>query len=89
MLLPSTSTLSRTFPFCSASSLFCNPRRPSALVKRTRADVIRFSADVRITEEEYTSAIKAEIEKVIRLQEQLGLDVLVHGEPEVGQNFLG
>ncbi|WP_433294277.1 5-methyltetrahydropteroyltriglutamate--homocysteine S-methyltransferase [Actinoplanes sp. CA-030573] len=30
----------------------------------------------------YTERMKAEIEHVIRLQEQLGLDVLVHGEPE-------
>lgn len=26
--------------------------------------------------------MRAEIERVIRLQEQIGLDVLVHGEPE-------
>ncbi len=32
--------------------------------------------------EEYRSFILREIEKVIRLQEELGLDVLVHGEPE-------
>lgn len=30
----------------------------------------------------YEAAIRAEIERVIRLQEELGLDVLVHGEPE-------
>lgn len=30
----------------------------------------------------YNTAIRAEIEKVIRLQEEIGLDVLVHGEPE-------
>lgn len=30
----------------------------------------------------YQRAIDAEIEKVIRLQEEVGLDVLVHGEPE-------
>ncbi|MDV6013675.1 5-methyltetrahydropteroyltriglutamate--homocysteine S-methyltransferase [Haloechinothrix sp. LS1_15] len=36
----------------------------------------------RITEEEYRSAMRAEIERVIRLQEDLGIDVLVHGEPE-------
>lgn len=30
----------------------------------------------------YTEAMKAEIARVIALQEQLGLDVLVHGEPE-------
>ena len=35
-----------------------------------------------ITGEAYEEAIRREIEKVIRLQEELGLDVLVHGEPE-------
>lgn len=33
-------------------------------------------------EEEYERLVEAEIERVIRLQERLGLDVLVHGEPE-------
>jgi 5-methyltetrahydropteroyltriglutamate--homocysteine methyltransferase len=32
--------------------------------------------------DEYDKVIEAEIEAVIRLQERLGLDVLVHGEPE-------
>ncbi|HEX4812090.1 MAG TPA: 5-methyltetrahydropteroyltriglutamate--homocysteine S-methyltransferase [Nonomuraea sp.] len=32
--------------------------------------------------EEYERRVEAEIERVIRLQERLGLDVLVHGEPE-------
>ncbi|HEX2357441.1 MAG TPA: 5-methyltetrahydropteroyltriglutamate--homocysteine S-methyltransferase [Micromonosporaceae bacterium] len=35
-----------------------------------------------LTEAEYDERIGAEIERVIRLQERLGLDVLVHGEPE-------
>ncbi|MCK9794303.1 5-methyltetrahydropteroyltriglutamate--homocysteine S-methyltransferase [Isoptericola sp. 4D.3] len=30
----------------------------------------------------YTAAMRAEVERVVRLQEDLGLDVLVHGEPE-------
>ncbi|WP_034271759.1 5-methyltetrahydropteroyltriglutamate--homocysteine S-methyltransferase [Haloechinothrix halophila] len=30
----------------------------------------------------YTDRMRSEIERVIRLQERLGLDVLVHGEPE-------
>ncbi|MEU1752715.1 5-methyltetrahydropteroyltriglutamate--homocysteine S-methyltransferase [Micromonospora matsumotoense] len=30
----------------------------------------------------YTERMRAEVEQVIRLQERLGLDVLVHGEPE-------
>ncbi|HUH68836.1 MAG TPA: 5-methyltetrahydropteroyltriglutamate--homocysteine S-methyltransferase [Mycobacterium sp.] len=35
-----------------------------------------------IDEAEYVKRMKKEIADVIRLQEQLGLDVLVHGEPE-------
>jgi 5-methyltetrahydropteroyltriglutamate--homocysteine methyltransferase len=35
-----------------------------------------------IDEQEYERRMRAEIERVIRLQEELGLDVLVHGEPE-------
>jgi len=35
-----------------------------------------------LTSEQYEQAIKEEIEKVIRWQEQIGLDVLVHGEFE-------
>jgi 5-methyltetrahydropteroyltriglutamate--homocysteine methyltransferase len=35
-----------------------------------------------IDEAEYVSKMKKEIADVIKLQEQLGLDVLVHGEPE-------
>ncbi|WP_277212197.1 5-methyltetrahydropteroyltriglutamate--homocysteine S-methyltransferase [Isoptericola croceus] len=33
-------------------------------------------------DEAYTTAMRAEIERVVRLQEEIGLDVLVHGEPE-------
>ncbi|KAF5727554.1 5-methyltetrahydropteroyltriglutamate--homocysteine methyltransferase [Tripterygium wilfordii] len=36
----------------------------------------------KISEEDYVKAIKAEIEKVVKLQEELDIDVLVHGEPE-------
>ncbi|GED97357.1 5-methyltetrahydropteroyltriglutamate--homocysteine S-methyltransferase [Gordonia crocea] len=35
-----------------------------------------------IDEAEYNSRMRAEIDAVITLQEELGLDVLVHGEPE-------
>ncbi|UNX55058.1 5-methyltetrahydropteroyltriglutamate--homocysteine S-methyltransferase [Georgenia sp. TF02-10] len=35
-----------------------------------------------LDQEGYRSAMRAEIEEVVRLQERLGLDVLVHGEPE-------
>ncbi|KAF3796150.1 5-methyltetrahydropteroyltriglutamate--homocysteine methyltransferase 2 [Nymphaea thermarum] len=36
----------------------------------------------KISEEEYVSAIKEEIQKVVKMQEELDIDVLVHGEPE-------
>ncbi|XP_020578158.1 5-methyltetrahydropteroyltriglutamate--homocysteine methyltransferase 2-like isoform X2 [Phalaenopsis equestris] len=36
----------------------------------------------KIAEEEYVNAIKEEINKVIKIQEEFDIDVLVHGEPE-------
>lgn len=36
----------------------------------------------RVDDETYRSRMRAEIERVVRLQEKLDLDVLVHGEPE-------
>ncbi|WP_410616607.1 5-methyltetrahydropteroyltriglutamate--homocysteine S-methyltransferase [Amycolatopsis sp. lyj-109] len=36
----------------------------------------------RLDDAGYEAAMRAEIERVVRLQEDLGLDVLVHGEPE-------
>jgi 5-methyltetrahydropteroyltriglutamate--homocysteine methyltransferase len=36
----------------------------------------------RITDEAYEDVMRAEISRVIALQEDIGLDVLVHGEPE-------
>ena len=38
---------------------------------------------IRVSEEDYVEAIKKEINKVVKLQEELDIDVLVHGEPEV------
>ncbi len=35
-----------------------------------------------IEEAQYDAAMRAEVERVVRMQEALGLDVLVHGEPE-------
>ncbi|MDQ0895719.1 5-methyltetrahydropteroyltriglutamate--homocysteine S-methyltransferase [Agromyces ramosus] len=35
-----------------------------------------------LSDDEYRDLMRAEIERVIRLQEEIGLDVLVHGEPE-------
>ncbi len=37
----------------------------------------------RITEQGYEKAVKAEIDSVVKLQEELDIDVLAHGEPEV------
>ncbi|KAE9465742.1 hypothetical protein C3L33_02366, partial [Rhododendron williamsianum] len=36
----------------------------------------------KVSEEEYVKVIKEEINKVVKLQEELDIDVLVHGEPE-------
>lgn len=36
----------------------------------------------RISEDEYTETMRAEIAEVVKLQEELGFDVIVHGEPE-------
>ncbi|MEV1292341.1 5-methyltetrahydropteroyltriglutamate--homocysteine S-methyltransferase [Pseudonocardia sp. NPDC049635] len=36
----------------------------------------------RIDEAEYTGRMRREVARVVRLQEDIGLDVLVHGEPE-------
>ncbi|MGF3057238.1 5-methyltetrahydropteroyltriglutamate--homocysteine S-methyltransferase [Microbacterium sp. YY-01] len=47
-------------------------------IRRARA---RFGKG-EITQEEYDAFLRAEIDGVIALQEELGLDVLVHGEPE-------
>ncbi|MDN5768272.1 MAG: 5-methyltetrahydropteroyltriglutamate--homocysteine S-methyltransferase [Humibacillus sp.] len=52
------------------------PQTPQ--IRRARVDT-RLG---RIDRAEYVRRMRREIESVIRLQEQLGLDVLVHGEPE-------
>jgi 5-methyltetrahydropteroyltriglutamate--homocysteine methyltransferase len=47
-------------------------------LRAARAQVTQGTMDV----DEYDRRIRSEIGRVIRLQERLGLDVLVHGEPE-------
>lgn len=47
-------------------------------IRKTRAAFGRGD----VTEAEYQDAMKAEIRSVVDLQEKIGLDVLVHGEPE-------
>ena len=42
----------------------------------------------RISDIVYVQAIKVEFEKVVKLQEELGIDVLVHGEAEVKNLYL-
>jgi hypothetical protein len=39
----------------------------------------------RVTRDDYEAAMRAEVDRVIALQEEIGLDVLVHGEPERAQ----
>lgn len=48
---------------------------------RIRSDRAAFRAG-RLDTTEYQGRMRGEIERVIRLQEEIGLDVLVHGEPE-------
>ncbi|MBV7295819.1 5-methyltetrahydropteroyltriglutamate--homocysteine S-methyltransferase [Corynebacterium sp. TAE3-ERU12] len=52
------------------------PQTPS--LRQARAD-LRNGA---ITQAEYEEQMRAEVKNVIELQEDIGLDVLVHGEPE-------
>ncbi|WP_275987873.1 5-methyltetrahydropteroyltriglutamate--homocysteine S-methyltransferase [Mycolicibacterium sphagni] len=47
-------------------------------IRKARAALVAGEID----DTEYTNRMKAEVESVIRLQERLGIDVLVHGEPE-------
>jgi 5-methyltetrahydropteroyltriglutamate--homocysteine methyltransferase len=46
-----------------------------------RKERARYAAG-QITEGEYVGAMQDEIKRVVELQEEIGLDVLVHGEPE-------
>ncbi len=52
------------------------PQTPE--IRKARADFKKGNMDA----ESYEQAMKAEIEAVVRFQEEIGLDVLVHGEPE-------
>lgn len=47
-------------------------------IRKARAALVAGEIDTG----EYTNRMKAEVAAVIKLQEELGLDVLVHGEPE-------
>ncbi|GAB2476170.1 5-methyltetrahydropteroyltriglutamate--homocysteine S-methyltransferase [Promicromonospora xylanilytica] len=50
----------------------------TAEIRRTRASWARGE----LSDADYTAAMRAEIASTVALQEELGLDVLVHGEPE-------
>ena len=50
----------------------------TAEIRRSRSHFARGQIGL----EDYVAAMQAEIRQVIRLQEEIGLDVLVHGEPE-------
>ena len=50
----------------------------TAEIRKARADL----REGRIDQEEYENRMRSEIERVIGFQEEVGLDVLVHGEPE-------
>jgi 5-methyltetrahydropteroyltriglutamate--homocysteine methyltransferase len=50
----------------------------TADIRRARARLVKGE----LTDEAYRELMREEIARVIRLQEDLGLDVLVHGEPE-------
>ncbi len=50
----------------------------TAEIRKARAD----HREGTLTDADYTEALKAEIKQVIELQEEIGLDVLVHGEAE-------
>ena len=52
------------------------PQTPE--IRKARAD----HRDGVLTDEQYTEALKQEIKQVIELQEEIGVDVLVHGEAE-------
>lgn len=81
----------RTSPFAVRKALqqekFGLPKFPTTTIgsfPQTK-DVRKWRADLKkgvITQEEYDRAIAEETENVIRLQEQLDIDVLVHGEFE-------
>ncbi|RXZ67553.1 5-methyltetrahydropteroyltriglutamate--homocysteine S-methyltransferase [Agromyces albus] len=47
-------------------------------IRRARAGLLNGS----LSDDEYRTLMREEIERVVRLQEEIGLDVLVHGEPE-------
>jgi 5-methyltetrahydropteroyltriglutamate--homocysteine methyltransferase len=68
---------SLNLPILPTTTIGSFPQTPE--LRRVRREV----KSKKISEEEYDKAIKAEIDNVVKLQEGLDIDVLVHGEPEV------
>ncbi len=83
--------LERTMPFSKRAKVqrekFNLPLFPTTTIgsfpqtKEIRQARLRFKKN-EISETEYTEFIKAEIRNVCERQERIGIDVLVHGEPE-------
>ncbi|MDQ1549958.1 MAG: 5-methyltetrahydropteroyltriglutamate--homocysteine methyltransferase [Microbacteriaceae bacterium] len=65
-----------TLPFLPTTTIGSFPQTGD--IRKSRAAF----AKGEITEQQYKDAMKAEIRNVVELQEEIGLDVLVHGEPE-------
>ncbi|WP_426624595.1 5-methyltetrahydropteroyltriglutamate--homocysteine S-methyltransferase [Leifsonia sp. McL0607] len=63
-------------PFLPTTTIGSFPQ--TADIRRSRA---QFAKGV-ITEADYLGRMQAEIKRVVDLQEEIGLDVIVHGEPE-------
>jgi 5-methyltetrahydropteroyltriglutamate--homocysteine methyltransferase len=70
--------LKNTLPVLPTTTIGSFPQTSS--LRKTRQEWKRG----KITDEQYKKAINDEIEANIRAQEKVGLDVLVHGEPERG-----
>jgi 5-methyltetrahydropteroyltriglutamate--homocysteine methyltransferase len=63
-------------PFLPTTTIGSFPQTPD--IRRARA---RLGAGA-ITADEYSALMQAEIRRVVELQEEIGIDVIVHGEPE-------
>ncbi|SDR97649.1 methionine synthase (B12-independent) [Paraoerskovia marina] len=63
-------------PLLPTTTIGSFPQTPE--IRRARAQYAKGT----LPEAEYTAAMQDEVRRVVELQEQIGLDVLVHGEPE-------
>ncbi|CAI0397396.1 unnamed protein product [Linum tenue] len=74
-------------PFFSANasalaSRKSSPRVTNQFVQIAVSGFLTYNSNSVISEDDYVKAIKEEINKVVKIQEELDIDVLVHGEPE-------